>query len=669
MQNIRVDLLELRKILNDYSYHYYVLDQPIVPDAEYDRLFRELQKLEDDYPELITHDSPTQRVGAKPATAFRQVQHATPMLSLDNAFDLDDVLNFDRRIQERLEFTIREKITYVVEPKIDGMAVNLVYENGKLTQAATRGDGVVGEDILQNVRTISSVPLVLRGKQFPEFLEVRGEIYMPRISFNKLNADAIKTGSKTFVNPRNAAAGSLRQLDPKVTASRDLDIFCYAIGKLQGKEQPKSQSEVLTMLKARGLKVNAEIKTVAGIEGCLSYYQAIGAKRSQLPYEIDGVVYKVNDLSKQDILGFVARAPRFALAHKFPAAEELTEVLNVEFQVGRTGILTPVARLKPVFVGGATVSNATLHNMDEVWRKDVRIGDTVIIRRAGDVIPEVVAVVLERRLAHTKPIAPPLHCPVCGAKVIKSADEVALRCINYLGCPAQLKESIKHFASRGALNIKGLGDELIDKLVDVGLVKNVADLYALTQEKIMELERQGEKSAQNIIQAIAKSKHTTLAKFIYALGIREVGEVTAQSLVNYFGDLAKLMQAKTNDLEAIPDIGPTVAGQVVSFFHEKRNQTLIQNLLTAGIYWPKPEVVTSKELGGKTFVLTGTLSSMSRDEAKAKLHALGAKVTDSVSKNTTYVVIGESPGLKLDKAKKLGVTVIDEQQLLKILQQ
>ncbi len=667
-ENTKTRILELKKMLNDYSYHYYVLDQPKVPDAEYDRLFRELQNLESQYPELITSDSPTQRVGAAPATAFKQVHHATPMLSLDNAFTEEDVLNFNRRIYERLELADTEKVEYVCEPKIDGTAVNLVYEDGRLTQAATRGDGVIGEDILQNVRTISSVPLVLHGGKYPKLLEVRGEVYMSHESFNKLNASASKSGGKTFVNPRNAAAGSLRQLDPKITASRDLDIFCYGIGKLQDGEFPKSHREVLTKVKSWGLKVNAEIKVVKGIEGCFDYYKAIGAKRSELPYEIDGVVYKINEFAQQDILGFVARAPRFALAHKFPAEEELTEVTNIDFQVGRTGILTPVARLKPVFVGGATVSNATLHNMDEVLRKDVRIGDTVIVRRAGDVIPEVVSVVLARRTKHTKAVVVPKNCPVCGSKVVKSEGEVAIRCPNYLGCLAQLKESIRHFASRGALNIKGLGDELIDKLVDVGIIKNVADLYSLSQEKILTLERQGEKSAQNILQAIDKSKRTTLAKFIFALGIREVGEVTAQNLAMHFGDLTKLMQANAGDLEAITDIGPRVASEVVTFFHEKHNRVLIQKLLAAGINWPKQIPSTDKRLNGKTFVLTGTLIAMSRDEAKERLQALGAKVTDSVSKNTTYVVTGDSPGSKLDKAKKLGVEIIDERQLLNILQ-
>lgn len=667
LEKVKIRILELRKLLNEYSYYYYVLDEPRVPDAEYDRLFRELQNLEVKHPELITPDSPTQRVGSRPATSFRQIRHKLPMLSLDNAFALDEVLNFDRRIHERLGITHNIKIEYVCEPKIDGAAVNLVYKYGVLTEAATRGDGIIGEDILQNVRTIASVPLRLRGDKFPSFLEIRGEIYMPLKSFNKLNDSASKLGGKTFVNPRNAAAGSLRQLDPKITASRDLDIFCYGIGELAGGKLPTKHSEILAMLKEWGLKVNLEIKIVQGIEECLDYFKIISSKREKLPYEIDGVVYKVNDLHQQSELGFVARAPRFALAHKFPAEEEMTKILNVEFQVGRTGILTPVARLRPVFVGGATVSNATLHNMDEVWRKDVRIGDTVIVRRAGDVIPEVVGVVLTERPKHTKSIVTPKHCPVCGSKIVKSENEVAIRCNNYLWCKAQLKESIKHFASRGALNIKGLGDELIDKLVDMNLVKNVADLYSLSHEKIISLERQGEKSAQNNLEAINRSKQTTLAKFIYALGIREVGEVTAQSLAQHFGDLDKIMDANIDDLQKIPDIGPQVATKIVSFFYEKRNRLLIQELLQAGISWPKEDRTGKKPLAGKIFVLTGTLAMLDRDEAKDKLRELGAKVSESVSKDTTYVVVGENPGSKLDKAKKLGVKLIDEQQFLKIL--
>ncbi|MDR1057221.1 MAG: NAD-dependent DNA ligase LigA [Coxiellaceae bacterium] len=657
-------IAELRKLLNDYNYYYYVLDQPKVPDAEYDRLFRELQALETQYPDLITSDSPTQRIGSISA---RQISHALPMLSLDNAFIGEEVFNFDRRIHERLDLEGGEKIVYMCEPKIDGVAVSLIYEHGVLTQAATRGDGIVGEDILQNVRTIASMPLKLRGDFFPTLLEVRGEVYMSLENFKKFNLDAKKSGQKIFVNPRNAAAGSLRQLDPKITAARALDIFCYALGAFTGNNLPSSQSGVLMMLKERGLKINPEIKVVKGIAACIDYYKAMSAKRDELPYEIDGVVYKVNDFGQQKELGFVARAPRWAIAHKFPAQEELTEVVNIEFQVGRTGVLTPVARLQPVFVGGATISNATLHNIEEVIRKDIRIGDTVIIRRAGDVIPEVVSVVIEKRPKYTQIVVLPKFCPVCGSKVIKSENEVAARCSGSLFCMAQLKESIKHFAAREALNIKGLGDELIDKLVNAEIVKSVVDVYFLTQEKLITLKHQGEKSTQNILQAITRSKNTTLAKFIYALGIREVGEVTAQSLATYFGDLSKLMRASIDDLMAVPDIGPAVAAQIVTFFGEKRNCELVEKLLQVGINWSKEKLAVSKQLQGKIFVLTGTLVSMSRDEAKEKLVQLGAKVNESVSKKTTYVVIGENPGAKLDSAKRLGIELIDESHFLKLV--
>lgn len=662
-------VLELRKLLNEYSYYYHVLDRPKVPDAEYDRLFRELESLETKHPELITQDSPTQRVGAKPATSFQQVRHIVAMLSLDNGFTAQDIFNFDRRIHEKLNLPEKVDIEYVCEPKIDGVAVNLIYENGVLTKAATRGDGVIGENILQNVRTIPSIPLRLRGNEFPTLLEVRGEVYMELENFKKFNRNMDKLGQKSFVNPRNAAAGSLRQLDPKVTASRPLDIFCYAIGKLEGNKLPQKHSEILGWLKELGFKINPEIKIVKGIKNCLDYFKHIGAKREDLSYEIDGVVYKVNELNKQEELGFVARAPRWAIAHKFPAAEELTQILTIEFQVGRTGILTPVARLKPVFVGGATVSNATLHNIDEVWRKDVRVGDTVIIRRAGDVIPEIVAVIPERRPKYTNPVELPHHCPVCGSEVIKSDKEVAVRCSGYLFCPAQLKESISHFASRGAMNIKGLGEAIIDQLVDAGSIKNVADIYHLSAEKIVTLERQGKQSAQNLLQAIAKSKQTTLAKFIYALGIPEVGEVTAQNLANHFGELSKLMTATTSDLETVPDIGPAVAAEITAFFHEKRNCELLADLLTSGITWQKPIKIEEGRLSGQIFVLTGSLDSMSREEAKEKLNKLGAKVSENVSKNVNYVVIGVNPGVKLNKAKKLGVEIIDESKLLELLRQ
>jgi DNA ligase (NAD+) len=665
-KNIIKRVAELKNLLDDYSYCYYVLDQPKVPDAEYDRLFRELQQLETNHPELITTDSPTQRVGSKPVSSFKQVHHLIPMLSLDNAFLDDDVLNFDRRIHERLK--IVDEIEYVCEPKIDGIAVSLSYENGVLSKAATRGDGVVGEDILQNVRTIPSIPLVLRGQGFPRRLEIRGEVYMPLAGFEKFNADADRIGEKTFVNPRNAAAGSLRQLDPKITANRPLSIFCYTVGEVRGGELPTKHSSILAKIKEWGLKTNPEIKVVIGIKGCLDYYQVIGKKRDKLAYEIDGVVYKVNDLLLQNKLGFVSRAPRFAIAHKFPAQEELTKVLSVEFQVGRTGAITPVARLEPVFVGGATISNATLHNIDEVWRKDIRVGDTVIVRRAGDVIPEVVAVVKERRLKDAKPINLPKHCPVCGSEIVKGEGEAIARCSGGLYCSAQRKETIKHFASRAALDIKGLGDKLVDQLVDCGLINNVAELYALTEEKIQALERQGEKSAQNLLQAIAESKNTTLTRFIYALGIREVGETTAQNLARHFGAIDKLMQASIDDLEAISDVGPVVATQIVTFFRQKHNRDLIESLLKSGIYWPKQEPMRKQPLVGQTFVLTGSLESMSREEAKEKLLALGAKTSESVSKNTAYVVVGSDPGSKSAKAEKLGIKTIDEKELLKILQ-
>ena len=656
---------ELKKQLNDYSYCYYVLDQPKVPDVEYDRLFLELQQLEAEHPELITQDSPTRRVGSKPINAFKQIHHTIPMLSLDNAFAYDDVLNFDHRIHERLK--IESEIEYVCEPKIDGIAVSLFYEKGVLTKAATRGDGVVGEDILQNIRTIPSIPLMLRGSDFPQILEIRGEVYMPLAGFEKFNIAANKIGEKTFVNPRNAAAGSLRQLDPKITASRPLDIFCYTVGEVTAGALPTKHSEILLKIKECGLKINPEIKTVIGIERCLDYYQSIGKKRDKLPYEIDGVVYKVNDLQLQNKLGSVSRAPRWAIAHKFPAQEELTKVLNIEFQVGRTGAITPVARLEPIFVGGATVSNATLHNIDEVWRKDVRVGDTVIIRRAGDVIPEVVSIIKERRPHDAKAVTLPRFCPVCGSEIVKVEGEVASRCSGGLYCSAQRKETIKHFASRGALDIKGLGDKLVDQLVDSGLVNNVAELYFLTEEKVAALERCGEKSAQNLLQAIAASKDTTLVRFIYALGIREVGEATAQSLAKHFGDMHKLMQADVNELEVIPDIGPVVATQIITFFRQKHNRELIENLLKAGIHWPKLEPRVLQPLAGQTFVLTGSLELMSREETKEKLLALGAKVSESVSKKTSYVVVGSDPGSKLAKAEKFGIEIIDEKELLEIL--
>ena len=592
----------LHNLIKEYDYRYYVLDEPKVSDAEYDRLYRELSELEKEHPELITKDSPTQRVGGKALSKFTEITHQVPMLSLDNAFSDDEVIAFDKRIHERLNTD--SKIEYVCEPKIDGLAVSIVYENGEFMRAATRGDGITGEDITQNVKTIPSVPLKLRGKNIPKRIEIRGEIYMSYKDFENLNKEAEKNQTKAFINPRNAAAGSVRQLDPKITADRHLNIFCYALGEVINGKLPDTHFTILEQFKNWGLRVNLEIKKVLGVESCLDYYKKIGLRRTDLPYAIDGVVYKVNDMELQKKLGFLARSPRFALAHKFPAEEELTQVLDIEFQVGRTGAITPVARLKPVFVGGANVSNATLHNIDEVWRKDVRIGDTVVIRRAGDVIPELVSVIKEKRPINTAQIELPKLCPVCKSEIVKAEGEIIARCSGGLFCSAQRKESIKHFASRRALDIRGLGDKLVDQLVDVGLVNNVADLYNLTLDKLSNLDRMAEKSAENTLAALEKSKTTTLARFIYALGIREVGEVTARELANHFRDLDKLINSNEETLEKIPEIGPTIAKHIATFFRQKHNLELINRLIKYGIHWEKLEEPKSAPLLGKTFVLT-----------------------------------------------------------------
>jgi DNA ligase (NAD+) len=657
----------LRAELDTHNYSYYVKDAPTIPDAEYDRLFRRLQELETAHPELIAPDSPTQRVGAAPLPAFEEVRHHVPMLSLGNAFTEEELYAFDKRIRDRLKTDAT--IEYAVEPKLDGLAVSLLYEDGKLVRGATRGDGYTGENITQNIRTIKSVPLRLQG-DYPKVLEVRGEVFMSKAGFEKMNAEARERGAKVFANPRNAAAGSLRQLDSRITASRPLEIYCYSMGRIDGAEAPATQSEMLAALKRWGLRVNPESKVVQGAEGCWRYYQDIGRKRDRLPYEIDGVVYKVNSLKLQEQLGFVSRAPRWAIAHKFPAQEELTTLQAVEFQVGRTGALTPVARLTPVSVGGVTVSNATLHNMDEIERKDVRVGDTVIVRRAGDVIPEVVSVVLERRPKKTRKISLPEKCPVCGSDIVRAEGEAVARCTGGLYCPAQRKEAIKHFASRKALDIEGLGDKLVDQLVEQNHIKHIDDLFSLTQEQLSALERMGDKSAANLIAALEKSKATTLPRFIYALGIREVGEATAVSLANHFGDLQALMKADAEALQAVPDVGPVVAEHVATFFEQAHNREIIDKLIKAGVHWPKIKKTASaavKPLDGKTYVLTGTLSAMTREEAKEKLQQLGAKVAGSVSKNTTAVIAGENPGSKLAKAEALGVPVLDETELMKLL--
>jgi DNA ligase (NAD+) len=665
---LRSELEELRRAIEAHNYAYHVLDTPTVPDAEYDRLMRRLQEIEGEHPELVTADSPTQRVGGAKLDAFREVRHAKPMLSLDNVFDDTELVAFDKRTRDRLEGAdiSAERVTYWAEPKLDGAAISVRYEKGDLLFGATRGDGTTGEDVTHNVRTIRSIPLRLRGSKLPAVLEVRGEVFMPRAGFEEFNKRALERGEKTFVNPRNAAAGTLRQLDPRLAASRPLDAFFYALGDVSEEvvRSVKEQSAIVELLRTFGLRTCPEASLVAGVEGCREYYGRIGKQRSELPYDIDGVVYKVNKLNWQRELGFVSRAPRWAIAHKFPAQEELTVVRGVEFQVGRTGALTPVARLEPVFVGGVTVSNATLHNMDELQRKDVRIGDTVIVRRAGDVIPEIVAVIAERRPPDARAVTLPPTCPICGSDVERGEGEAIARCIGGLFCPAQRKEAIRHFASRLALNIEGFGEKLVDQLVEQGLVKTPADLYRLTAAQLTELERLGEKSAQKRIAALEKSKQTTYARFLYGLGIGNVGEATALALASEFGTLEELFAADEERLQQVPDIGPIVAAAVHAFFHEPHNKDVIEALVAAGIRWPSaPPKSRDLPLRGKTFVITGSLQSMTRDEAKARLQALGAKVAGSVSKKTTALIVGIDPGSKLEAAQSLNVDVWTEEQL------
>jgi DNA ligase (NAD+) len=668
MQALEQQLETLRQKLRHHNHLYYVLDDPQIPDAEYDRLFRELQSLEAAHPELITPDSPTQRVGAAPLSEFGEIRHAIPMLSLGNVFSDEELLAFDKRIHDRLKSDAETE--FVAEPKLDGLAISILYENGVFTRAATRGDGETGEDVTHNVRTIASVPLRLLGEGYPAVLEVRGEIYMPKAGFEAFNAKMRALGEKTFVNPRNAAAGSLRQLDPRLTAQRPLDIFCYAVGQVDGGTVPDTHYAILQQFRAWGLRVCPDIRIVQGAAGCLDYFHDIGARRNGLPYDIDGVVYKVNSIATQQELGFISRAPRWAVAHKFPAQEEITELEGVDFQVGRTGALTPVARLKPVFVGGVTVSNATLHNMDEIERKDVRIGDFVIVRRAGDVIPEVARVILERRPEGAVPIAMPAHCPVCGSDVQRPAGEAVARCTGGLYCPAQVKEAIKHFASRKALNIDGLGDKLVEQLFDAGLIRHVDDLYSLDVEAVAALERMGKKSAENLIAALESSKSTTLERFIYALGIRNAGEGTAKGLARYFGSLEAIQAANEEALKLVPDIGVIVAANVAQFFAEAYNRDTIQHLRDLGVHWSNYEAKPAEALplAGKTYVITGTLSR-ARDDIKADLEALGAKVSGSVSKKTTALIAGENAGSKLTKAQELGVEILGEDTLSVLLRQ
>ena len=681
-------ILQLRKLIEDANYQYHVLDEPQIPDLEYDLLVRELEALEKQHPELVTSDSPTQRVGAAPLREFSQVQHDVPMLSLNNAFSDDEIFDFVKRINDTLSI---EAPSFSVEPKLDGLAISLRYENGVFVQGATRGDGTTGEDVTVNLRTIKAIPLRLRGSA-PEVLEVRGEVFMPRAEFEAFNERARESGEKTLANPRNGAAGSLRQLDSKISASRPLSFYAYGLGKTSGWSLPETHSEMLLALKSFGLPVSPEVSTAKGAEGLLSYFKNIGEQRDKLPYDIDGVVYKLDRYDQQNAMGFVSRAPRWAIAHKFPAQEQLTTVEAIDLQVGRTGAITPVARLKAVNVAGVVVTNATLHNSDQIARLDVRIGDTVIVRRAGDVIPEVVSVMMAKRPSHANgeplhlPFAFPTQCPVCGSDAVREEGEAVLRCTGGLFCQAQRTQALIHFASRRAMDIDGLGDRIIEALVDFGYLKSVADLYSLTLDDLLEMKRRSDerdgntpetvkqgkvatKWAENILAAIAKSKNTTLERLLFALGIRDVGESTAKTLAKFFGALNPVMHADLDTLMQVPDVGPIVAKRIVNFFHEHHNREVIAGLRAAGVDWPEgaPQRSAEGPLVGKTIVLTGGLSSMSRDEAGDKLEALGAKVAGSVSKKTSIVIAGEAAGSKLEKAKELGIEIWDENQLIDFL--
>ena len=658
----------LKSELNQYNHAYYVLDDPSVPDSEYDRLMRELQDIELQYAELQTPDSPSQRVGGTALDSFSQVKHEVPMLSLDNAFSDTEMVDFERRIKDRINLAQDQNLTYACEPKLDGVAVSLIYQKGLLIRGATRGDGSVGEDITANVRTIKSIPLRLQGDDYPELLEVRGEIYMPRDGFNEFNTKAREAGDKPFVNPRNAAAGSLRQLDSKITATRPLEMCAYSVGQYQGDQKPDSHFAMLKLLGTLGFKINQHIKQVEGVDACEDYYQYLNGLRDQLDYDIDGIVYKVNDFKLQQRLGFVAKAPRWAIARKFPAQEEMTRLLDVEFQVGRTGAVTPVARLEPVFVGGVTVGNATLHNADEINRLGVCVGDTVIVRRAGDVIPQIAKVVLEKRPQDAQPIVFPDRCPVCQSSVKRIEGEAVARCTGGLFCGAQTKEAIKHYASRKAMDIDGLGDKLVDALVDHELIYSVADLYELKLEKLINLERMAKKSAENLLNSIEASKQTTLAKFLYSLGIREVGEATAQTLANNFGTLDAVIAATVEQLLDVEDVGPVVARHIVDFFRNPDNLSIVEAIRNFGVQWKDiDQTAQALPLKGQTWVLTGTLETMSRAEAKDRLQQFGAKVAGSVSAKTHAVVAGPGAGSKLNKAQALDIQVLTEQSLIEFL--
>jgi DNA ligase (NAD+) len=660
-------IADLRGQIAHNDYRYYVLDDPELPDAEYDKLMIELRALEAEYPDLVTSDSPTQRVSGEPVAAFGVVIHKVPMLSLDNAFTDDDVLAFDRRIHERLESDAEADLEYVAEPKLDGLAVTVIYRDGKLERAATRGDGIKGEDVTANVKTIHQVPHKLKGHP-PDVVEVRGEVFMPIKGFERMNRLLREQGEKVYINPRNSASGSLRQLDSRITAKRPLDMFFYAVGIVEGGDPPDTQWGLLQAFRKWGLPICPDATVVKGTAGLLGYFGEMGRKRSSLSYQIDGVVYKLNNRVDQERLGFVSRAPRWATAHKFPAEEATTTVQKIEFQVGRTGALTPVARLEPVFVGGVTVSNVTLHNIDEVRRKDVREGDTVVVRRAGDVIPEVVRVV--KHATEDAPVVElPKCCPICNSEVIQVEGEAAARCTGGFTCRAQRQEALRHFASRRAMDIEGLGDKLVEQLVERDSVKSPADLYTLTAEQLADLERMGDKSAANLVQAIQKSRDTTLQRFLFALGIRDVGEATALALAQHFGKLEKLLDATADQIQQVPDIGPVVAAHVAAFFASSEHRKVISRLREEGVNWPdveRPDAAT-RPFAGMTFVITGTLDSMSREEAQEALLELGAKVSGSVSKKTRYVVAGAEAGSKLKKATELGVDVLDEKQFLELL--
>lgn len=674
IEDVIEQLTSLRNLIRHHEYCYYVLDAPEIPDSEYDKLIKQLQQIEQQYPNLITTDSPTQRVGGAALSQFASIKHELPMLSLDNVFDESSFIAFNKRVKDRLHITENEQVEYCCELKLDGLAVSILYENGKFSKAATRGDGTTGEDITANVRTIKTIPLVLIGENIPSRLEVRGEVFMTHKGFAKLNADAEKRNEKVFANPRNAAAGSLRQLDPKITAKRPLSFYCYGVGIIEGSSLPDTHYDRLMQFKAWGLPVSDKVEKRQGAQAALDYFKQIGEQRMSLDFDIDGVVIKVNSISLQNELGFVARAPRWATAFKFPAQEEVTQLNKVDFQVGRTGAITPVARLEPVSVAGVIVSNATLHNSDEIARLGIREGDYVTVRRAGDVIPKIVAVLLDRRPTNTKEIVFPTHCPICGSLIVRDEGQAISRCAGGLICPAQRKEALKHFVSRRAMNVDGMGDKIIEQLVDKDYVKTPADLYKLNLPTLCSLDKIGEKSANNLLNALDASKNTTLSRFIFALGIPNVGEVTAENLVNQLGNLSAIENASLEQLQTVNDIGVVIAESIIDFFQEPHNRNVIEQLTSEeiNIHWqditPQAQTtIVDSPFSGKTIVLTGTLSVLTRDEAKNKLKQLGAKVTGSVSKNTDLVIAGEAAGSKLDKAQELGIKVIDEQEMLNLL--